>query len=107
MDGRNQQVLALAFRKAKAKSLKCKDLLVEPDMDNDAVDALIVYLCKIKATESGKPWETFVKGQRWYIEDLKAFSELDATARLDHEYKAAFPDVASEDEMLLELERLV
>ena len=41
MEEKNQQALALAFKRAKAKSLKIKELDIKPDLDEDTVDALI------------------------------------------------------------------
>ena len=47
-----------------------------------------------------------VKGQRWYVEGLVAFSGLTAKEQLDKEYKDSFADTASEDEMLEALESM-
>jgi len=104
MDEKNQQALALAFKRAKAKSLKIKELKIVPAMNEDLVDALIIKLSKVKAKEDNKKWETLVKGQRWYIEDLVEFSGLNAQQRMDLEYANAFPDTAEEGELLSALE---
>jgi len=104
MDEKNQQALALAFKRAKAKSLKIKELKIVPAMNEDLVDALIIKLSKVKAEDDGKKWESHVKGQRWYIEDLIEFSGLDAQERMDLEYANAFPDTAEEGELTEALE---
>ena len=106
MEERNQEVLASAYRRAVAKSLKIKELMITPKMSEEDVDALIEIMAKRKSEQSGKDWTTHVQGQRWYIEDLVKFSALDASSKLEIEYKAAFPDIASEEEMLNALEQL-
>jgi len=107
VDERNHEVLALAYRRAKAKSLKIKELAITSDMKTEDVDTLITALSKKKAEESEQEWTEHVKGQRWYVEDLVEFSKLGAQERLDYEYQQCFADLASEDEMLAELGGLV
>lgn len=109
MDERNHEVLALAFKRAKAKTLKIKELAITPKMTKKAIDTLIVKLSDVKMAEpdNTKNRNDTVKGQRWYIEDLVAFSAMDPQARLDNEYNNCFSDIASEDEMLLALEALL
>ena len=107
MTGKNEQALAMAFRRALAMSAKIKELEITPDMDEEAVDAMVKFLAEAKAEKEGiDDWKQFLKGQRWYVEDLVAFSKLDAQARLDLEYKNSFPDVATEQEMLNSLQVL-
>ena len=101
MTGKNEQALAMAFRRALAMSAKIKELEITPDMDEEAVDAMVKFLAETKAEKEGiDDWKQFLKGQRWYVEDLKHFSGLDSQQRLDKCYREAFPDVASEQEML-------
>jgi hypothetical protein len=103
IDSKNEQALAMAYRRAVAKSLKIKELEITPEMadDPDAVNAMVKFMAERKAEKEGtEDWKQFVKGQRWYVEDLVAFSRLTAQERLDLEYKHAFPDIASEAEML-------
>ena len=109
MDERNQQALSLAFKHAKAKTLKIQLLGITPKYTELQTDELIKTLARTKAAEEGdeEKWPDHVKGQRWYVEDLIAFSALKPKERLDHEYERAFPDVAEEDEMLLALEAMV
>lgn len=105
---KNEEALALAYKRAKGKSLKIRDLNIESDMEEDAIRALIVYQAKAKAKADGKDdFLPFIKGQEWYIRDLIAFSALTAQERLDVEYDSVFGDVASEEEMLVSLEGLV
>lgn len=107
MTGKNEQALAMAYRRAVAKSLKIKELEITPDMDEEAIDAMVKFCAELKAEKEGvEDWKQYLKGQRWYIEDLITFSGLDAQARLDLEYRNSFPDVASEQEMLNSLQVL-
>lgn len=105
MTDKNEQALAMAYRRALAKSLKIKELEITPDMDEDAIDAMVKYLAELKAKKEGTDdWKQYLKGQRWYVEDLVSFSALDAQGRLDLEYRNSFPDVATEAEMLNSLQ---
>lgn len=107
---KNEEALAMAYRRAVGKSMKIKELEITPSMedDDDAVDEMVKFLAEKKAeTEGTEDWKQYLKGQRWYVEDLIQFSKLDAQERLDLEYKHSFPDIASEDEMLSSLETLV
>ena len=104
---KNQHALALAFKKAKAKSKKIKELNIHSDMTEQEVEDTIVVQSKAKAETAGDGWTTHIKGMRWYVESLVKFSGLDAQARLDTEYEDAFVEVASEAEMLAKLQDLV
>ena len=104
---RNSETLVLAFKKAKSKKLKIRELLIEPDMNDDAVDALIVHLAKLKAATLGKgDWTSYVKGQRWYVESLIKFSGLTEEEQLDMEYEEAFIEIASEAELIKKLKEI-
>ncbi len=107
MNEKNQQALAVAYRRALAKSNKIKELEITADNDEEGIEGLIKFLAEKKAEDTGKPWTEFVKGQRWYVEDLVKFAGLDAQERLDYEYAQAFPDTATEDELLTSLEKLI
>jgi len=104
---KNQHALALAFKKAKAKSNKIKELGIHPDMSEQEIEAMIIAQAKAKAEADGDDWTTHIKGMRWYVESLVNFSGLSAQERLDTEYEDAFAEVASEAEMLKKLEELV
>ena len=109
MDGKNHEVLAMAFKRAKGKSKKIAELGITPKISKKATDELIVKLAdeKLADTTYTKDRNDAIKGQRWYVEDLIAFSALNVKERLDHEYEASFADIAGEDEMLTELEKLM
>lgn len=107
MVDKNGHALAMAYRRAVAKSLKIKELDITPEMedDEDAQDAMVQWLAEAKAEREGtEDWKQYLKGQRWYVEDLISFSKLDAQGRLDLEYRNSFPDVATEQEMLNSLQ---
>ena len=107
MIDKNEQALAMAYRRAVAKSLKIKELEITPDMSEEDIDGMVKWLSELKAEKEGaEDWKQYLKGQRWYVEDLIAFSKLDAQQRLDLEYRNSFPDVATEAEMLNRLEVL-
>ena len=106
MDEKNQQALALAFKRAKYKILKIKELGITPKYTAEQIDKLIEKLSKAKAKETETKWETHVKGQRWYVEDLVKLSALGNQELLDYEYAQSFPDVADESELLAELDKL-
>ena len=107
MNGKNPQALAVAYRRAVAKSAKLNELEIEVGIDEKGIDETIKFLAEKKAESEGKPWTDFVKGQRWYVEDLVKFAGLDAEERLNYEYAQAFPDTATEDELLTALEKLM
>lgn len=107
MNERNPEALATAYRRAVGKSLKIKELGITKDFTAEEIDCMIELLAKKKAELTGKKWETHVAGQRWYVEDLVKFSGMDANTRLEYEYAQAFPDTASEDELLNSLEALI
>jgi len=104
---KNQHALALAYKKAKAKSNKVKELGIHIDMSEQDIEDMIVTQAKAKAETAGDEWTTHIKGMRWYVESLVKFSGLTATERLNTEYEDAFAEVASEAEMLAKLEDLV
>lgn len=106
MDARNPQALAMAFKKAKSKILKIKELKITPDMDEELVETLIENLSTAKAIENETSMEEFVKGQRWYVESLVKFSGLSIDEQLEAEYQESFADSASEIEMVAALTAL-
>ncbi len=108
MDGKNHEVLALAYRNAKRKIEKIKEFGITSDMEPAAVDALIVQFAEIKLADPTykKGRNEAIKGQRWYVEDLVSFSELSPQAQLDREYEDCFGEASAEDEMVAELAKL-
>lgn len=103
----NPLIRATAYRRAVGKTSAIKRLGIHPDMEEDQINTLIELRAKDKATTEGGDWKTYVSGQRWYVEDLIRYSELDAVSRLQASYMDAFPDSASEDEMIASLEALM
>ncbi len=100
MIDKNPQALALGFKKCSGKILKIQELGISPDMDEDSIEVLIESLATAKALAEGNTLAENVKGQRWYVEGLVKFSGMTPKEQLDAEYKDAFADSASEDEML-------
>lgn len=103
---KNQQALALATRRAIAKSKKIKELGITPTMSVDEIDELVLKLAEKKEAD-GKSKKDAIDGQSWYVNDLKDFSALTAQERLDREYDVAFPEVADADEALDALEAIM
>lgn len=97
---KHQQALAAGFRRAIGKMHKITSLGITPTMTEDEVDNLIEVLAKAKGEAEGKDWKTFIKGQRWYVEELVKVSGMEPEEQLEYEYSLAFPDVANESEML-------
>ena len=102
---KNQQGLTLAFKKVTGKSTKIKELGITVELTNEEVDEVIIALAKAKAEREGTDWTSHVKGQRWYVQSLQAFSALTAEERLQTEYEEAFAEIASEQEMLIVIQR--
>lgn len=96
---KNGEAESIAFRRALAKTLKIKELGINPDMSDEETNDLVKFLAVKKAASVGREWEDCVKGQRWYVEDLKSFASLDVGDRLAYEYAQAFPDVGTSDEL--------
>ena len=96
---RNPKALAIASRRALAKTRKIKELGITPDMDVKAQDALVLALSEKKVCE-GKTLEDFTKGQEWYVQDLMAFSALSPEERFELEYRDAFDETSSASEII-------
>ncbi len=96
---KNQQVLAVAFKKAKRKIQRIKELGITPKMSTKKIDEIVTRLAEAKAIEESVPVKDLLDGQQWYVESLVAASALSGQELLDKEYDDAFADVAGEDEM--------
>jgi len=97
----NQQVLATAFRKAKAKIKKIEEFRITPDFTDDQIDDLVIKLCQIKALELNEPVTALMtRGQTYYVELLVEFSGMTPEEKLDSEYENSFADSASKEDML-------
>lgn len=105
--GKNQQVLAVAMRRAVAKTKKIKTLGITPTMTDEEVSAMIETLSAAKAETVGGLPEQYVDGQEWYVNDLKEFSALDGQGRLDKEYDDAMIDSGEETDKAAYLEALM
>lgn len=104
--GKNPQALALAFKKTQGKLLKIKELGITPEIDAESTELLIESLAEAKAAADGVEFNTVVKGQRWYVENLVAFSALELEDQFEAEYADSFADTASEDEMMVALRKI-
>ena len=104
---KNQQALALAFKKCRGKLAKIKELGITPDMSDDDRDNLIEQLAVKKAEAKGITIEEAVEGQTWYVDGLIDFSALSSQDRLQREYEDSFADTATEAEMLRALDAMV
>jgi hypothetical protein len=101
---KNQQVLAVAFKRTKRKLARIKDLGITPDMPEDAIDKIVVDLATAKALDEKGDVKDYLDGQQWYVESLIKASALEAADLLEAEYNDSFADVASEDDMVNMLE---
>jgi len=106
MNEKNPQALAVAYRRAVAKSERIKELGITPESTPEELNAIIKQRAEDKAEQDGGEWTKYVKGQRWYIEDLHKFSAFSAEDRLEYEYQQSFPDTASESELLASLSKI-
>ena len=104
MIDKNPQAMALAYKKCKGKLQKIQELGIHPEIEEESVELLIEQLSEAKAKEVGGKMADFVKGQRWYVENLITASGMELPALFDAEYQDAFADSASEDEMLASLQ---
>lgn len=100
---RNQQVLAIAFKKAKAKIKRIKEMCITSDMAEEAVDKLVMDLAAAKCLEETgnvDDVKKYIDGQQWYVESLVKASGMSDEVLLDAEYHDSFGDVAEESEMV-------
>ncbi len=73
---------------------------ISKKMTKKAEDALVKLWSVEKGEVEGKDWKEFVKGQRWYVQDLQDFSAMDENQMMEKKYRDAFADVANEEEMV-------
>jgi hypothetical protein len=103
---KNQQALALAYKKCRGKLLKIKELGITPDMSEADIETMIENLATAKAVEKSTNITEVVAGQRWYVEGLVKFSGYTIEKQLQMEYEDSFAESASEAEMLAALSNL-
>lgn len=104
---RHPEVLARAYRNTLRMSGKIKEYGIRPDMTEAEEDTLVKLFAEAKAERDGGDWKKYVSGQRWYVKSLMSYSGLNAADRLEMSYQEAFPDIASEDEMLNSIEAFI
>lgn len=105
MAEKNQEALAIAFKQIGVHLDKIEELKITPDMTDEAVDVLVKSLAEDKALNEGKgTYKDYVKGQRFYVESLIKDAGMEPQALIDHHYKRAFSEVATEEEMLGNIE---
>ena len=96
---KNQEALALAFKKARYKKTRIAELGITPDMTDEAVDVLVEKLALAKAVEANAPITKFHKGQEWYVEHLIIASSMTGTELIEAEYLESVGEVSTESEM--------
>lgn len=107
MNDKNPQARTLAFKKCRGKLLKIKELGITPDQSEDVTEAMIEALSTAKAADKKvEDIAEFVAGQRWYVENLVAFSGKTLEQQFQDEYDEAFAETGSEVEMLKALAQL-
>jgi hypothetical protein len=107
MEEKNPQALTMAYKRVVGKSMKIRELDITPDMNETEIDHMVKFMAEAKADREGGDWKQYLKGQRWYVEDLVKFSGMSAQERLDHEYALSFPEIAGESEMVTALNALI
>ena len=94
-----QELLALAFKQAKAIKAKIAELEITQEMEQDKVDVLITSMAKDKAETSGKPYTAHLSGMEWYIKDLQAKSIMKDEQLLQNQYNELLPANSSFEEL--------
>ena len=72
-------------------------------LNEDAVDAKVIELCEAKVAGTEEAASKYAARQQWYVEDLCAFALMSAKQRYEWGKAQAFPDVATDDELLASL----
>ena len=93
-----QELLPLAFKRAKAVKSKIKELKVTPEMDEDAQVALAEKLCETKYGEDYSSKD--LQGMEWYISNLVKLSGMEDKKLLDYMYQDLLPANSSYDELV-------
>jgi len=92
-----QELLPLAYNRARSIKAKIEELGITADTD---VDELVIKLAKAKAEDSDKSWTNFLKGQEWYVKELIRKSKLDNKELLEECYQELLPANSSFDELV-------
>ena len=106
MDGKNTTALTYAHRKAKQKVRKIKELGITSKLSDKKINEIIKALAVKRADDEANNWEDHISGYRMYVEGLVKFSGFTSQEKLDYEYDYAFSDVASESQMIDDLDTM-
>ena len=104
MNDYKEELLPLAFNKAKAIKNKIVELGLTSSITDDDKEQLIIELAKAKSDSSGKPWTSHLSGMEWYVNDLLVKSELSSKELLEICYKELLPSNSTFDELTRMLE---
>lgn len=105
---RNPKALATASRISTAKSNKINALGIHPKMTKKAFGIMVLEQAKIKQDGGDtRSWNDIVKGQEWYLDDLRDYSKLNGQQRAEFEYIDAEHDSNSFDEIVANLDKLI
>jgi len=96
---KNQEALALAFKKARYKKTRIAELNITAEMKDEDVDILIEKLALAKAIENNAPVTKFRKGQEWYVEHLITAAGMTGEQLIEAEYLESVGEVSTESEM--------
>jgi len=103
MDEKNPHAVALAGKRALGMARKINELGITSKMTQEQINTMAIERAKEIA---GENFKSKLNGQEWYISSLVKFSALTAREKMDIEYQRAFPETASEDEIIAALEQL-
>ncbi len=107
MNERNSIALALAYKRARAKKLKIKEIGLTTDITEDEINILVKKFAEAKAEREGKQAKDLYRGQRIYIAGLIEFAAIKSGEEaIDYEYQNAFADAASQSEHVIDLNKL-
>jgi hypothetical protein len=73
---------------------------ITADMTQEELDAKVIDLAEAKSILTGKPVSTLAAGQEWYVNDMHAFSLMNAQERYDWGRSQSFSDTATNNELL-------
>ncbi len=95
-----EELLPMAYKRAKWVIEKIDELGITSDMDKSAQDKLILSLAKAKGEQDGTPFLKLIKGQRWFVESLIKKAGLTKKELLELEYQELLPANSSFDELV-------
>jgi len=94
-----QELMPMAYKKAKGIIDKIKELRVKPELleDDDKFDELVMKMAKAKYGEN--PSSKEIEGQEWYLGYLCRMSALNGNGLLMSCYEELLPYNSTEDEL--------